>query len=89
MAAAAITANYEIAHNLKSILLRDPIFFPIPMFSRVRNAMKLSFAFYDLSNYFKIEKWPSKLASLDLFARRYTFVLRSQQLPQTFVGASN
>ena len=49
MAAAAITANYEIAHNLKSIQLRDPIFFPIPMFSRVRNAMKLSFAFYDHS----------------------------------------
>ena len=55
MAAAAITANYEIAHNLKSIQLRDPIFFPIPMFSRVRNAMKLSFAFYDLSNYLKIQ----------------------------------
>ena len=55
MAAAAITANYEIAHNLKSIQLRDPIFFPIPMFSRVRNAMKLSFAFYDLSNYLKFQ----------------------------------
>ena len=55
MAAAAITANYEIAHNLKSIQLRDPIFFPRPMFSRVRNAMKLSFAFYDLSNYLKIQ----------------------------------
>ncbi|MCP4143377.1 MAG: hypothetical protein GY755_24330 [Chloroflexi bacterium] len=26
MAAAAITANYEFAHNLKSIQLRDPIF---------------------------------------------------------------
>ena len=25
------------------------------MFSRVRNAMKLSFAFYDLSNYLKIQ----------------------------------
>ena len=54
-AAAAITANYEIGHNLKSIQFRDPIFFPRPMFSRVRNAMKLSFAFYDLSNYLKIE----------------------------------
>ena len=52
-AAAAITANYEIGHNLKSIQFRDPIFFPRPMFSRVRNAMKLSFAFYDLSNYLK------------------------------------
>ena len=30
-------------------------FFPRPMFSRVRNAMKLSFAFYDLSNYLKIQ----------------------------------
>ena len=39
----------------KSIKLRDPIFFPRPMFSRVRNAMKLSFAFYDLSNYLKIQ----------------------------------
>ena len=55
MAAAAITANYEIAHNLKSIQLRDPIFFPRPMFSRVRNAMKLSFGFYDLGNYLKIQ----------------------------------
>ena len=42
-AAAAITAKYEIGHNLKSIQVRDPIFFPRPMFSRVRNAMKLSF----------------------------------------------
>ena len=120
MAAAAITANYEIAHNLKSIQLRYPIFFPRPMFSRVRNTMKLSFALLDLSNYLKIQngrrnwrfqtysrgalyfffqfsqthvfkgkecneaiicvlrsqqlpqnsKWPSKLAFLDLFARR-------------------
>ena len=54
-AAAAITAKYEIGHNLKSIQVRDPIFFPRPMFSRVRNAMKLSFAFYDLSNYLKIQ----------------------------------
>ena len=54
-AAAAITANYEIGHNLKSIQFRNPIFFPRPMFSRVRNAMKLSFAFYDLSNYLKIK----------------------------------
>ena len=42
-AAAAITANYEIGHNLKSIQFRDPIFFPRPMFSRVRNARKLSY----------------------------------------------
>ena len=55
MAAAAITANYEIAHNLKSIQLRAPIFFPRPMFSMVRNAMKLSFGFYDLGNYLKIQ----------------------------------
>jgi hypothetical protein len=53
-AAAAITANYEIGHNLKSIRLRDPIFFPRPMFSRVRNAIKLSFLFYDHSNYLKL-----------------------------------
>ena len=32
MAAAAITANYEISHNLKSIQLRDPIFFLDPCF---------------------------------------------------------
>ena len=38
-AAAAITANYEIGHNLKSIQVRDPIL-SRPMFSRVRNAMK-------------------------------------------------
>ena len=53
-----IAANshfHEIAHNLKSIQLRDPIFFPRPMFSRVRNAMKLSFGFYDLGNYLKIQ----------------------------------
>ena len=54
-AAAAITAKYEISHNLKSIQVRDPIFFPRPMFSRVRNAMKLSFVFYDHSNYLKIQ----------------------------------
>ena len=48
-AAAAITANYEIGHNLKSIQVRDPNFFYRPMFSRVRNAMNLSFAFYDHS----------------------------------------
>ena len=54
-AAAAITAKYEIGHSLKSIQVREPIFFPRPMFSRVRNAMKLSFAFYDPSNYLKIQ----------------------------------
>ena len=31
-AAAAITANYEIGHNLKSIQFRDPIFFLDPCF---------------------------------------------------------
>ena len=51
---AAITANYEIGHNLKSVQVRDPIY-SIYMFSRVRNAMKLSFAFYDHSNYHKIK----------------------------------
>ena len=30
-------------------------FFPRSMFSMVRNTMKLSFAFYDLSNYLKIQ----------------------------------
>ena len=53
-AAAAITANYEVGHNLKSIQARDP-FFPRPMFSRVRNAKRLSFAFYNQSNYLKIQ----------------------------------
>ena len=52
-AAAAITVNYEIGHHLKSIQVRDPIF-SRSMFSRVRNAMKLSFVFYDHSNYLKI-----------------------------------
>ena len=66
-AAAAITANYEIGLNLKSIQFRDLIFHR-PMFSGVRNAMKLSFAFYDLSNYLKIQN------GRHLFARRYTFV---------------
>ena len=32
-----------------------PNFFPRPMFSSVRNAMKLSFVFYDRSNYLKIQ----------------------------------
>ena len=31
-------------------------FFPRTMFSRVRNAMKLSFVFYDHSNYLKFQK---------------------------------
>ena len=38
----------------KSIQVRDP-FFPRSMFSRVRNAMKLSFALYDNSNFSKIQ----------------------------------
>ena len=75
MAAAAITANYEIAHNLKSIQLRDPIFFPRPMFSRVRNAMKLSFAFYDLSNYLKIKKG-RHFCDFTLIREAYTFFPR-------------
>ena len=54
-ATAAITANYEIGHNLKSIQVRDPFFCSRPMFSRARNAMKLSFAFYVHSNYLKIQ----------------------------------
>ena len=32
MAAATITANYEICHNLKSIQIRDPIFVLDPCF---------------------------------------------------------
>jgi hypothetical protein len=55
VALAAITVNYEIGYNLESIQVRDPIFFPRPIFSRVRNTMKLSFAFYDHSNYLKIQ----------------------------------
>ena len=79
MAAAAITANNEIGHNLKNIQVRDPIFFSIPMFSRARNAMKLSFEFYDHSNYFKIQNgchlgqnW--RFETYNIFARRYTLV---------------
>ena len=76
MAAAAITANYEIAHNLKSIQLRDPIFFPIPMFSRVRNAMKLSFLFYDHSNYLKMAAiWVKRL---NTFSRGVTLLWELQ-----------
>ena len=44
-AVAAITANYKIGFDLKSVQTRDP--FSIHMFSRIRNAMKLSFAFYN------------------------------------------
>ena len=54
MSAAAIMANYEIGHNWKNIQARVPIYIG-PMFLRVRNAMKLSFAFYDHSNYLKIQ----------------------------------
>ena len=46
-AAAVITAKYEIGHNLKSILVRDPIFFPRPMFSRVSPVVQ--------------EKYPAKI----------------------------
>ena len=53
------SANYEIGHNfklnLKNIQIRYRIFFPRPMFSRFMNAMKLPFAFYDHSNYLKIQ----------------------------------
>ena len=35
-------------------ILVPQLFFLIPMFSRVRNAMKLSFVFCDHSNYFKM-----------------------------------
>ena len=39
---------------LEKYTSKKPNFFPRPMFSRVRNAMKLSFLFYDHSNYFKM-----------------------------------
>ena len=52
-AAAAITTNYKIGHNSKSIQVRDHIF-SRPMFSMVRNAIKLYFLFYDHSNYLKL-----------------------------------
>jgi hypothetical protein len=70
----AITANYEIGNKLKSIQDRDPIFFPRPMFSRVRKAMKLSFPFYDHSNYLKIQNGRHLGQKMHLFAMRYTFV---------------
>ena len=54
VAVVAITRNYEIGHNLKSMQVRDPIF-SRPMFSRVRNVMKLSFTFYNHGNYTKIK----------------------------------
>ena len=54
VAMVAITPNYEISHNLKSTLFRDPIVYR-PMFSRVRNTMKLSFTFYNHGNYTKIK----------------------------------
>ena len=53
--AAATTANYKIDHNLKNIYMLDTQFFSRPMFSRTRNAMKLSIAFYDHRNYLKIQ----------------------------------
>ena len=87
MAAAAITANYEIGHNLKSIQVRDPFFILDPCFQEqgmqwsyhlhykitkttpkskmaaaairanyeIGHAMKLSFTFYDHSNYLNIK----------------------------------
>ena len=54
MAVVAITPNYEIVHYLKKLQVRDPIF-ARPMFSRVRNVMKLSFSLYNHGNYTKIE----------------------------------
>ena len=50
----AITGNYEIGHNLKSMQVRNPIF-SRPMFLRVWNVMKLSFTFYNHGNYTKIK----------------------------------
>ena len=66
MGAAAITANYEIGHTLKSTQVRDPI-----MFSRTINAMKLSFAFYLPKNCRHLgQNWRFK--TNHLFARHYT-----------------
>ena len=65
MVAAAITLNYKIGHNLKSIQVRNPIF-ARPMFLRVRNAMNLSFAFYDHSNYPKMAAFWVKIGVLRL-----------------------
>ena len=74
-AAAAITANYEIGHNLKGIQVRDP-FFPRPMFSKIRNAMKLSFLFYDHKNYLKMAAiWVKRLYT---FSRGVTLLWKLQ-----------
>ena len=45
-----MAAIFETSH----LFVRRYTFFPRPMFSRVRNAMKLSFLFYDHSNYLKL-----------------------------------
>jgi hypothetical protein len=54
--AAAIMLNYEIIFNLISIQVRDP-FFSRPIFLNlmIRNAIKLLFAFYDHSNFPKLQ----------------------------------
>ena len=74
MAAAAITANYEIAHNLKSIQLRDPFF----SYTHVFKGKECNEAIIWVLRSWQLpqnSKLPSKLAFLDLFTRRYTFVL--------------
>ena len=91
MASSAITANYEIGHDLKSIQVRDPFFFsvPRPMFSRVRNAMKLSFAFYDLSNYLKIQNdrhfWDFTLICEALYFFSLTHVFKGTECNEAII----
>ena len=53
-ATAAITANYEIIITWKVYKL-ETTFLSRPISSMVRNAMKLTFAFYDHSVYHKIQ----------------------------------
>ena len=72
MAAAAIMENYKIGHNLKTIQVNDPNF-SRPMFSRVRNVLKLSFPFYDHSNYLKF-KMAAIWVDFWLFRLKHLFV---------------
>ena len=52
----ATTSKFKMAAILETshLFVRRYTFFPRPMFSRVWNAMKLSFLFYDHSNYLKL-----------------------------------
>ena len=57
--------------------LRDPIFYT-PRVSRVKNAMKLSFAFYGHSNYLKIQTGRHFVQIL-LYWRSFTWIWRQYQ----------